>query len=136
MNILTRIQELCNEQGISLRQLEKSVGIGNGIIARWEHSSPKVSSLDKVANYFNVSLDYLAGKTDVKKPNCVSEQVETATPSKVQELVSLIQELNHQNLILNGEPIDSDMIEIIKIMLKSNLDAWELITLQKKNLYN
>lgn len=59
MGIYERIQEKATEKGISIKALEKEVGIGNGIIRRWNESSPQCNKLLLVANYLQVSLEWL-----------------------------------------------------------------------------
>lgn len=58
--ITENIKELCRERGITLKKLERETGIGNGTIAKWALSSPRVDTLKKVAEYFGVTLDDLA----------------------------------------------------------------------------
>lgn len=58
MNLST-IRRKCAEQDISIYTLEKRAKIGNGIVAKWEHGSPRVDSLKKVADYFGCTLDEL-----------------------------------------------------------------------------
>lgn len=57
--ILENIYALCKKNGISVFALEKAVGIGNGTIARWGKSSPRVDRLQSVAKYFGVTVDDL-----------------------------------------------------------------------------
>ena len=117
MNVVTQIQTLCNEKGISIWQLANEVGLSNGLIKKWEKStSPKVTTLIKIAEYFNVSLDYLVGRSDRKH-------------DEVQEIENIIGDLLRrlENLTFNGDPIDSNMAESIETMLKSNLDIWAKI---------
>lgn len=57
--ILERIKLLCEEKNISVGQLENLLEFGNGTIRKWETVSPSVHKLQKVAKFFNVSLDYL-----------------------------------------------------------------------------
>ena len=38
--------------------LEKTLGLGNATIRGWKESSPSVEKLKKVADYFNVSIEY------------------------------------------------------------------------------
>ena len=59
MGIYERIQEKTTEKGISIKKLEQEVGIGNGIIKRWNTSSPQCNKILLVANYLQVSLDWL-----------------------------------------------------------------------------
>lgn len=57
--IVENIQQLCKEKGTSFFALERQLGIGNGVIARWSTCSPRVDSLKRVADYFGVTVDEL-----------------------------------------------------------------------------
>jgi transcriptional regulator with XRE-family HTH domain len=57
--LVDNIRQLCKKNNISLWKLEQKLDIGNGVIARWDIVSPKVSSVKKVADYFNVTIDEL-----------------------------------------------------------------------------
>lgn len=61
MGLVERIKRLCEEKGTSFAEVERKVGISNGQIRRWNKSSPKIENVKRVAEFFNVSLDYLAG---------------------------------------------------------------------------
>lgn len=62
-----RIKELCAERGISINKLESELGFGFSSIQKWKNtSSPSMDKILKIATYFNVSVDYLLGRTDVK----------------------------------------------------------------------
>lgn len=70
MNIVDRIKELQKKQHgkVSLNALEKELAIGKSTISSWENKQPSADKLQKVAEYFNVSVDYLLGRTDNPKP--------------------------------------------------------------------
>lgn len=57
--VLENIKALCKEKGVNIRTLEKEVGISNGTIGRWDTINPRVDTLKRVADYFNVSIDSL-----------------------------------------------------------------------------
>lgn len=59
MTIVDRIQKLCDENKIKIRPLERSLGISTGTIGKWDTSSPSADRLYKVAEYFNVSMEWL-----------------------------------------------------------------------------
>lgn len=61
MTIYQRIKELARLKGVSIRELEKQLGFSNGAINKWDVKAPS-DKLEKVANYFNVSTDYLLGR--------------------------------------------------------------------------
>ena len=62
-----RLKYLMKENNVTFAQLERTLGLSNGSMARWEKSSPSVEKVQKVADYFNVSVDYLLGRTDDPK---------------------------------------------------------------------
>lgn len=57
--LLENIKKLCASRNISLSALEKTLGFGNSTIAKWADCSPTVEKLSLVADYFNVSVEYL-----------------------------------------------------------------------------
>lgn len=60
--VLNTVQNLCKRDGISIAKLERSCGLGNATIRRWGMSCPSAKNLRKVADYFDVSMDALAGR--------------------------------------------------------------------------
>ena len=62
MSIYEMVKECCNNEGISVRYLEKKLEIGNGTIGKWRNQSPTIKSLSKVADYFDKPVDYFVVK--------------------------------------------------------------------------
>ena len=67
MTAFDRVKELCSKHGISIVQLEEKVGFGRNSMYSWKKNNPSTDKLEKVADYFNVSTDYLLGRTEVKE---------------------------------------------------------------------
>lgn len=62
-----RIKQLCAERGVTIAKLESDLQFGNSSVKKWGNStSPSVDKITKVANYFNVSVDYILGRTDIR----------------------------------------------------------------------
>ena len=59
-----KIKELCQKQGISLNQLEEKLNFSTNYLYSMKKGNPKADNLQKIADYFNVSTDYLLGRTD------------------------------------------------------------------------
>lgn len=57
--IYENVMALCREKNIRVARLEKEAGLGNGTVRGWENSVPSITTLQKVADYFGVSLDDL-----------------------------------------------------------------------------
>lgn len=67
----TRIKNLREEKSITQLQLSKILNIGNTTLSQYESGKrvPSDSIKKAIADYFNVSIDYLLGRTDKKEPN-------------------------------------------------------------------
>lgn len=59
--IYDNIKKLCQEIDISISQLEKEAGLGNGTISGWKKSMPRIDSLQAVAAVLNVKVEKLLG---------------------------------------------------------------------------
>ena len=61
-----RLKELRLANGLTQKELAKSIEVGRTTISEYESGKivPKQEGLLKLANYFNVSVDYLTGVSD------------------------------------------------------------------------
>lgn len=61
-----RLKELRIKKGLSLLELSLLVGVSDQTISNWERgkNEPNIENIIKLANIFNVSIDYLLGRTD------------------------------------------------------------------------
>ena len=66
MEIYNAVKGISLKKGISIYKLEKNLGYPNGSISKWNKQSPSVDKLNKVADYFDVSVDYLLGRTNTR----------------------------------------------------------------------
>ncbi|MDO7871457.1 MAG: helix-turn-helix transcriptional regulator [Enterococcus casseliflavus] len=65
--LLELVKKLANERKMTIAELERKLDFGQGSIRKWDKQSPSAERLNKVADYFDVSVDYLLGKTDLPK---------------------------------------------------------------------
>ena len=68
MNILIseRIRELMHEQDLNQVKLAEKIGVKQNTISAWllKKKEPCINSLWLLADYFEVSIDYLVGRID------------------------------------------------------------------------
>lgn len=62
-----RVNLLCVASNIDLRELEKQCGLSRYALDKWENGAAYIETIFKVADYFDVSIDYLTGKTNNPK---------------------------------------------------------------------
>lgn len=59
MSIITNIKKIASEKNLTIKQIGKESGVGENAIYRWDKQNPNLSSLKKVSNYLEVSVDEL-----------------------------------------------------------------------------
>ncbi|CYY64398.1 helix-turn-helix transcriptional regulator [Streptococcus suis] len=81
-----KIKELCKQRGITLIQLEETLGYSRNTLYKLKTQKPNAERIAEIADYFNVSTDYLLGRTN--NPNIAQEgQAPAANPLEEQALV-------------------------------------------------
>lgn len=59
---------LCNKKGVAPTAACRAVGLSNATFTCWtDESVPRRATLQRIADYFGVSVDYLLGKEQEKK---------------------------------------------------------------------
>ena len=75
LTIYERIDALCKERGTNVTAMCKELSIARSSLSELSRGRSKTLSADKmskIAEYFGVSVDYLLGKTDIKKEPTVT----------------------------------------------------------------
>lgn len=122
-SIYEMVVELCEEKGISQRQLQRDLDLSVSAVSRWKVSVPRQDTLQKVADYFNVSTDYLTGRTKYR--------------NKEHMLQSFDQNLDLKNLLDGNTEIPYDQCiqtEEGIILIESKSAAPKYITPETREL--
>jgi transcriptional regulator with XRE-family HTH domain len=66
-----KIKQLRTEKKVSLRKLSEIIHISHSFIADIEsgRSNPSIDTIQAIADTFDVSVDYLLGRTEDRKPS-------------------------------------------------------------------
>jgi len=85
-----RLRELRNDQGISQYKLADALGLSRGLLSNYEQGTrePDYNTLLLLANYYDVSLDYLLGASNVRK-RFVDEQTQARDSQLVSDIFTL-----------------------------------------------
>jgi transcriptional regulator with XRE-family HTH domain len=66
---MKKLRELRKEKDLTIRDLQNIFGIGKSTLSLYENGKRDADheTLKKIADYFNVSIDYLLGRTECKR---------------------------------------------------------------------
>ena len=118
MTIYERIESLRKSQGLSQGKLEKQLGFSNGSISKWKNSTPKVERLQKLADFFGVSVEYLmTGKEDEQKEKDNTDDLK----QKYEELEELLRSDSMKPVRYDGKPVNNDTIDLLLKQIEISL---------------
>lgn len=95
MNFSERLKELRLEFGITQQDLANVIGITEGAVRKYENNSgkPRNSNLEQLAKFFNVSVSYLLGETNIRSANKINELMEHLSEPSQERVISFAQKL-------------------------------------------
>ncbi len=112
MNTYERVKKLAIARKMSIAELERVLNLSNGMISKWGKSKPNSEPLSKVADYFDVSTDYLLGRTDLPHGGLTNEQREMTIEEAINSVMS------H-----DGKEITDNDREVLKRIAEAYLDG-------------
>lgn len=109
-----KLKLLRKKKGLTQKQLAEKLFLSQSSIARFEKDEmlPTSETLNKIANYFDVSIDHLLDRPSTKKSSNLEKAINEA-----------IEELKEEDTLLfmkNGD-IDAETFELIKKALKNGI---------------
>ncbi|OFI46334.1 helix-turn-helix domain-containing protein [Floricoccus penangensis] len=112
MTLYDKIQSLAKKEHVSLKTLALNLGFSENYfyIMKRQNSRPSQDKLEKIADYFHISVDYLLGRTD----SSTSENVENDLEVMVNSAMSF-----------GGKPLSDNDREFVKKMLRLHLESKE-----------
>ncbi len=113
--------ELLQKYGVSAYKVSKATGISQTTFSNWKsgRSTPKIESLQKIADYFGVTIDYLTtGSANSEPPKT------NLTPKDERDISKALNDTLAQldstdGLMFDGEALDDETKELLKISLEN-----------------
>ena len=127
MNFNQRLKTLRLGNGITQKDLGKIIGVGRTTISEYESGKivPKQKSLIALAEYFNVSVDYLTGVSDSPSAtlNEISNQYEMYLDETLLTAIKMIS-FKDRNMKIKylGKDLTDNQLYLIREQLRCTLD--------------
>ncbi|HGF8083190.1 XRE family transcriptional regulator [Enterococcus faecium] len=104
--LLDRVKLLANEKKMTVAELERKLNFAQGSISKWSKQSPSSERLQKVADFFDVSADYLLGRTDKRHYYDLTEKDKQDIALQAEKLLEGLDSDAETNYY--GEPLDDE----------------------------
>lgn len=111
---MKRLKELRTSKGLTQEELGKKIGQSKSNISKYENNilEPNMQTLNLMANFFDVSVDYLIGNTDNPDSEIAltdkDEKDIAKTMQKLKEQLS-----NDQGLMFDGDVLDEETAKLL-----------------------
>ena len=106
-----RIKELAKKQGLSINLLEEKLGYSRNTIYNLKNSKPSTERISEIADYFNVSTDYLLGRTD--NPAIAGNSVTKAEIDLKKDAV--------ESFFYDGHELNNEDLDLISSLLEARM---------------
>ena len=130
-------QMLLDKYGVTAYRVSKETGISTATLTDWKkgRSTPKQDKLQKIADYFGVSIEYLmTGKENVSaKELSLSTKDERDIKKKLDSIMDDIKNQEDGPLYFNGEEIDDMSLSLLENALESAMKQLKIINKEKYN---
>lgn len=104
-----KIKELADKKGISINRLEEQLGFSRNTIYNMKTKKPNAERVAAIADYFNVSTDYLLGRTD--NPKIASDDVSSYSTEDLRKMAKNAK-------TFDGKPLTEDDIDAIQNIIE------------------
>mgnify|MGYP003608032965 CR=1 FL=1 len=106
-----RIKDLAKKRGISLQNVATDLGFSvNYMYSLKTKKTPSAEHIAKIADYFNVSTDYLLGRTD--NPRIATKDDTAGIDFK---------EIAKSSMSYDGKPLNDEDIDLIASILETRM---------------
>lgn len=126
--------KLRDERNLKDADIVRETGITKSTFSDWKsgRSKPKNEKLQKIADYFDVSIDYLMTGKDTSEPRepQLNARDERDIAKRLEETLADL-ENSQEALMFSGEPLDEQTKELLKASLENSLKIAKINAKQK-----
>ena len=117
------IRKCRTEKGLTQKKLGELCGIADSNIRKYEsgNQNPKIETLQKIADYFNVTIDFLmTGKESSEKKSELTARDER----DIEKILNQTREqlLSQEGLMFDGKPASPEAVESILSAMKIGME--------------
>ena len=127
-----RVKLLCKKKGVSMNTAEKEIGLAKGYISKLEKSNPNMTTLQKMAEYFDVSVEYLmTGTEDKKEAPVLTARDERDIAKDLNRIMEKLSAGEDGPASYDGEELDPEAAELFRDELDLALRRLKIINKEK-----
>lgn len=117
-----RFKQLCDDKGVSCNKAALEIGLSNATPTKWRKTgaTPNSETLQRIAGYFGVTIQFLLGQETEKTP-ALTKKDERDIARDVETIMSRL--ADGDGLMFDGDPMSDEARESMLNAIRLGLEA-------------
>ena len=116
-------EQLLQKNGVTPYKVAKEAGVTQTALSNWKsgRSTPTTKTLQKIADYFGVTIDYLMTGKDVNSPK---PQLNAKDERDIEKIIEHTREqlLSQEGLMFDGDPASPEAVDSILAAMQIGME--------------
>lgn len=130
-------EQLLQKHGVTPYKVAKETGVTQTALSNWKsgRSTPTTKTLQKIADYFGVTIDYLMNGIEEpeKKETMLTPKDERDIAKDLDALMDKIKTGEDSPLYFNGDEVDEESMELLRDAISMSLRHLKIVNKEKYN---
>ena len=132
MGLYENVKEAAKSKGYSINRLEKELGFARSYIAKFKNITPSADKIQKIADFLEVSVEYLMTGEQPKSQELTHKDMKDITKD-VESIMQKLSDKENGPASYNGQDLSPESMDLFKEELEIALKRLKIINKEKYN---
>ena len=132
MGLYENVKEAARLKGYSINRLEKELGFARSYISKFKTITPSADKLQKIADFLEVSVEYLMTGEQPKSQQLTSRDIKDITKD-VESIMQKLSDKENGPASYDGQDLSPESTDLFKEELEIALKRLKIINKEKYN---
>lgn len=132
MGLYENVKEAARLKGYSINRLEKELGFARSYISKFKTITPSADKLQKIADFLEVSVEYLMTGEQPKSQQLTSKDIKDITKD-VESIMQKLSDKENGPASYDGQDLSPESMDLFKEELEIALKRLKIINKEKYN---
>lgn len=132
MGLYENVKEAAKSKGYSINRLEKELGFARSYIAKFKNITPSADKIQKIADFLEVSVEYLMTGEQPKSQELTHKDMKDITKD-VESIMQKLSDKENGPVSYDGQDLSPESMDLFKEELEIALKRLKIINKEKYN---
>lgn len=132
VGLYENVKEAAKSKGYSINRLEKELGFARSYIAKFKNITPSADKIQKIADFLEVSVEYLMTGEQPKSQELTHKDMKDITKD-VESIMQKLSDKENGPVSYDGQDLSPESMDLFKEELEIALKRLKIINKEKYN---